>query len=141
MAFVPTTKAEVREWLTRFHAVNDSLDATRLPDIYAKEAKVQFGNQPVIIGRDALHNHFESHWANLETMHHEIRDFDMVDNKIYQPCHITWVVKNDPEKEKIIIPAIAVLHLVLSGEEKGLIGSAEYYMDAAPLAVALQRSL
>lgn len=65
---------------------------------------------------------------------------DLVDNKIYQPCHITWRVKNDPEKESIVVPAFAVVHLVTAGEEKGLVGSAEYYMDGSPLAAALQRS-
>ncbi|KAI1417430.1 hypothetical protein F5Y13DRAFT_152809 [Hypoxylon sp. FL1857] len=141
MAFVPTTRSEVRAWLERFHAANDSLDTSRLADIYAKGTKVQFGNMPIINGLDELQNFFAGTWAKLEMMHHEIEDFDMVDNRIYQPCHITWQVKNDPEKEEITVPAFAVVHLVTSGEEKGLVGRAAYYMDGAPLMAALQRSL
>ncbi|KAI1101022.1 hypothetical protein F4804DRAFT_317269 [Jackrogersella minutella] len=140
MAFVPTTRPEVKAWLQRFHAANDSLDTSRLANIYTKDAKVQFGNMPLVEGLDALRNFFGASWAKLETMHHEAESFDMVDNKIYQPCHITWRVKNDPEKEKVVVPACAVIHLVTSGEDKGLICHAAYYMDGASLAAALQRS-
>ncbi|KAI1379163.1 hypothetical protein F4677DRAFT_410799 [Hypoxylon crocopeplum] len=140
MAFVPTTQIEVQAWLQRFHAANDSLDVSKLASIYAKDAKVQFGNMPLVEGLDALRNFFGASWARLEMMHHEIESFDVVDNRIYQPCHITWQVKNDPEKEKVVVPAIAVIHLVTSGEDKGLISRAAYYMDGAPLVAALQRS-
>lgn len=64
----------------------------------------------------------------------------MVENRIYQPCHITWQVKNDPEKETIKVPAAAILHVELSGERKGLISRAAFYMDGSPLMAALQRS-
>jgi hypothetical protein len=62
------------------------------------------------------------------------------DGKIYQSCHISWRVKNDPQKEKVAIPGMAVIHLVTSGEEKGLIAAAEFYMDPAPLLAALARA-
>ncbi|KAI0385018.1 hypothetical protein F5Y04DRAFT_203674 [Hypomontagnella monticulosa] len=140
MAFVPTTRPEVRAWLERFHSVNDSLDSSRLGEIYTGDAKVQFGNMPLIEGLDRLRDNFSGNWARLEMMHHEIESFDMIENRIYQPCHITWKVKNDPEKETIKVPAVAVLHLELSGEEKGLIRRAAYYMDGSPLVAALQRS-
>ncbi|KAI6082666.1 hypothetical protein F4821DRAFT_263703 [Hypoxylon rubiginosum] len=140
MAFVPTTQSEVQAWLERFHAANDSLDPSRLASIYTKDAKVQFGNMPVIEGLDAMRSFFSATWAKLEMMHHEPESFDLVDNKIYQPCHITWQVKNDPEKEKIIVPAFALIYLVTSGDDKGLISRAAFYMDGAPLMAALQRS-
>lgn len=60
-------------------------------------------------------------------------------DKIYQSCHITWKVKNDPERETIEVPAMAVLHLVTSGAEKGLIREAQYYLDPAPLVSAFSR--
>ncbi|KAI1472550.1 uncharacterized protein F4812DRAFT_409368 [Daldinia caldariorum] len=141
MAFVPTTNSEIREWLLRFHASNDSLDVSRLEDIYTKDAKVQFGNMPLFEGLDELRSFFKGTWARLEMMHHKIESFDMVDNKIYQPCHITWKVKNDPEKETIVVPAFAFVHLETSGENRGLVKQAAYYMDGAPLMAALQRSL
>ncbi|KAI1760936.1 ribosomal protein S5 domain 2-type protein [Hypoxylon sp. FL1150] len=140
MAFVPTTQSEVQAWLQRFHAANDSLDPSRLGSTYAKDAKVQFGNMPVIEGLDGMRNFFSATWARLETMHHEPEGFDLVDNKIYQPCHITWQVKNDPEKEQIVVPAFAFISLVTSGEERGLISRAAFYMDGAPLMAALQRA-
>ncbi|KAI2778094.1 hypothetical protein F4815DRAFT_478726 [Daldinia loculata] len=140
MAFVPTTQSEIREWLLRFHESNDSLDVSRLSDIYTEDAKVQFGNMPLLDGLDGLRKFFEGTWARLEMMHHEIDSFDMIDNKIYQPCHITWKVKNDPEKETIVVPAFAFIYLETSGENRGRVKQAAYYMDGAPLTAALQRS-
>lgn len=60
---------------TQFHEANDSLDVTKLPSIYAKDARIQFGNSPAILGLDAAKTHFESHWSGLEMMHHEIHEF------------------------------------------------------------------
>ncbi|OTB04678.1 hypothetical protein M426DRAFT_150312 [Hypoxylon sp. CI-4A] len=140
MASLPLTRTEAQTWLQKFHSINDSLDLSKLGDIYTKDAKVQFGNMPLVEGLDALHDFFSAVWAKLETMHHEIESFDIISNKIYQPCHITWHVKNDPEQEKIVIPAFAYIRLVTSGEEKGLASHAAYYMDGAPLRAALERS-
>ncbi|KAI5860720.1 hypothetical protein GGS23DRAFT_222630 [Durotheca rogersii] len=140
MAFVPTTRSEVEAWLLRFHASNDSLDVNKLPNIYAKNAEVQFGNMPILVGHDALRNFFSAIWPKLETMHHAIESYDMIEDRIYSPCRITWAIKDDPEKEIVSVPAFAAIHLVTSGEEKGLIRRAAFYMDGAPLAAALQRS-
>ncbi|KAI2463302.1 hypothetical protein F4781DRAFT_417039 [Annulohypoxylon bovei var. microspora] len=140
MAFFPTTQSETQAWLQRFHAANDSLDTSRLADIYSKNTKVQFGNMPLMEGLDELRNFLSGSWANLEMMHHDIENFDMVENRIYQSCHVTWQVKNDPEKEKVVVPAMAVIHLVKSGHEKGLIDRAAFYLDGAPLMAAYQRS-
>ncbi|KAI1658693.1 hypothetical protein F4813DRAFT_355993 [Daldinia decipiens] len=140
MAFVPTTQSEIREWLLRFHESNDSLDVSRLSDIYTEDAKVQFGNMPLFNGLDGLRKFLKGTWAGLEMMHHEIDSFDMIDNKIYQPCHITWKVKNDPVRETIVVPAFAFICLETSGENRGRVKQAAYYMDNAPLMAALQRS-
>lgn len=61
-------------------------------------------------------------------------------DKIYQSCRIRFQAKNDPEKERVDVPAMAVLHLVTSGEETGLIRQAEYYLDASPLVTAFSRA-
>ncbi|KAK6072711.1 hypothetical protein SCUP515_07291 [Seiridium cupressi] len=159
MAFVPTTSTETREWLLRFHTVGDSLDPEGLATIYTQDAQMQFANTPKLEGLAAIRKYFEAIWPNLESMHHEIDIFgklseepassievltvstDLFGNdKIYQSCHISWRVKADPERELVTVPAMAVFHLVTSGEEKGLIRAAEFYMDASPLLVAMSRA-
>ncbi|KAF7534370.1 hypothetical protein G7054_g6261 [Neopestalotiopsis clavispora] len=75
MAFVPTTSEETRQWLLRFHSVNDSLDPQKLPTIYAQNASMRFGNAPVLQGLEALQHHFASTWPGLDSMHHEIDEF------------------------------------------------------------------
>ncbi|KAK6202176.1 hypothetical protein LQW54_008968 [Pestalotiopsis sp. IQ-011] len=75
MAFVPSTPEETKQWLLRFHSVNDSLDSDKLPSIYAQSARVQFGNAPVLEGLGAVQEHFAPSWPGLESMHHEIDEF------------------------------------------------------------------
>ncbi|KAI5921154.1 hypothetical protein F4810DRAFT_376977 [Camillea tinctor] len=140
MAFVPKDRSEVEPWLTRFYNVSDNLDVAGLSTIYTEDAKVQFGNMPLMDGLDALRSFFVPTWGKLEMMHHGIGDYELVGDKIYHPCSITWKVKADPEKETIVVPAFAVFHLVTEGESKGLTSSAEFYMDSSPLMAAIQRS-
>jgi hypothetical protein len=61
-------------------------------------------------------------------------------DKIYQSCRITIQVKNDPEKELFTVPGMAVIHLETSGEEKGLVKQAEYYLDLSPSYTAFARA-
>ncbi|KAI1391943.1 uncharacterized protein F4822DRAFT_388995 [Hypoxylon trugodes] len=140
MAFVPTSRSEVQTWLDRFLAINDTLDVSKLDTVYTKNATVKFGNRPIIQGLENIQNFFVPTWSREELMHHDVDSFDMIDNRIYQECRVTWKVKNDPEKETIVLSAIAVLHLATTGEEKGLVSHAAYYMDGAPLNAALKRS-
>ncbi|KAH8662077.1 hypothetical protein BX600DRAFT_465530 [Xylariales sp. PMI_506] len=140
MAFVPTNQSETRQWLLKFQEANDSLDVSRLPSIYAKDIKLQFANNPVLQGLEAVTEHYRMAWAALDFMHHEIGDVDLVGgDKIYQACSISFRVKNDPEMETVQIPGMAVLHLTTSEEEKGLVKRAEYYLDTSPLGPAFSR--
>ncbi|ORY67626.1 uncharacterized protein BCR38DRAFT_427742 [Pseudomassariella vexata] len=128
----------VRVW---FHDVGDSLDISRLSSLYAEDVEFQFGNLPVGRGLEAAKGLFEPQWAKFETMHHEIKDFDLVGgDKIYQACEISWTVKDDPEKETVKIPAMAVFHLVTSGEERGLIKVFRAYLNTSPLEAAVARA-
>lgn len=141
MAFLPTTRPQVELWLQRFHEAADSLDVDMLPAVYTRDAKVQFGNMPVMEGIDGFRPFFEAIWPRLARMKHNTDTFDMVGNdKIYMACHITWEVKYDPEEEKINVPAFGVFHLVGEGSEKGLVRAAEFYMDSSPLTEALKRA-
>jgi hypothetical protein len=61
---------------------------------------------------------------------------DVVKDKIYLTCTITYVVKNDPKQEAFKIPAAGVFHLLDAaeqeelGDEEGVIRKFEVYLDA-----------
>ncbi|EFX03228.1 hypothetical protein CMQ_3157 [Grosmannia clavigera kw1407] len=142
MAFVPTNKEELERWLHRFHSVNDALDTTRLHEVYAKDITLQYGNRPPVHGLNNLIAFFEPTYKMLDSMHHKIAYFDLVGDgsRFYQPCHITYRVKNDPEKEAIKIPAIGVWHLETAGEDVGKAKQFEVYLDPSPVTAAVARA-
>lgn len=64
---------------------------------------------------------------------------DMTENRIYQPCHITWRLHGDDEREEITVRALSILRITTDGPETGLVYDARFYLDAAPLMSALSR--
>ncbi|KAH7037459.1 uncharacterized protein B0I36DRAFT_380650 [Microdochium trichocladiopsis] len=138
-AFVPTSKDELYSWLTRFNKTMDSLDITRLGSIFTKQVRIQFAEVPIMEGLEATQAYFKSLWCNLESMEHEIDSYDMTENRIYQPCHITWRLHGDDEHEEITVRALSILRITTEGPETGLVYDARFYLDAAPLMSALAR--
>lgn len=64
---------------------------------------------------------------------------DMTENRIYQPCHITWRLHGDDEREEITVRALSIFRITTDGPETGLVYDARFYLDAAPLMSALSR--
>ena len=58
----------------------------------------------------------------------------MAGDKIYLITRIEYVVKNDPTKEVIDLPAVAVFYLKPAGDaEENMISKFEAYIDGSPI--------
>ncbi|EON98388.1 putative ntf2-like protein [Phaeoacremonium minimum UCRPA7] len=123
-----------------FHEVSDSLDPARLPEVYAKDGILQYANVPPVQGLDNLKGFFGPIFEKLELMRHDISYFDLVGDKIYQACTITYRAKNDPQKEEIVVPALGVFHILPAGDDAGKMKKAEVYIDPSPLMAAIARA-
>lgn len=55
------------------------------------------------------------------------------------PCHITWRLQGDDEREEVTVRALSILRISTDGPESGLVYDARFYLDAAPLMSALNR--
>jgi hypothetical protein len=54
-------KEDALAWLKQFHATGDSLNAERvITDFYTEDAVLQFGNNPLIQGRQNLIDMFKT---------------------------------------------------------------------------------
>ncbi len=130
------SKEDSLEWLKRFHAVGDSLNAERyITDFYTEDAVLQFGNNSSIQGHQNLIETFKSQFDRLDMMKHEIGHIDVLPDRIYQYAHISYRVKGDPEI--IRIPGLAVFHKT---PEEQKIRRFDVFIDGSPL-LAKMKSL
>lgn len=139
--------------------MGDSLDPSRLPEVYAKDRILQYANIPPVLGLDELKSFFGPILEKLGLMHHEIsyfgvymglapaifvsltnnKNLDLVGDKLYQACRITYRMNNDPEEEETKIPAFGVFQVPLSGKDAGKMKKVVVYLDPSPLMAALAR--
>lgn len=127
-----TSQEALQKWLLNFHATSKTLDAKAFSMYFTSDAEMQFSNNPIAQGRDAIEQSFENAFQRLESMTHDIVYFDFVagpESKIYQAADIRYVVKGDDvEKDVIRIPAFFAGWLKM---EDGVlrIKRAEIYLD------------
>jgi hypothetical protein len=128
--------------------------------VYAEDGTLQYANVPPVQGLDNLTSFFGPIFKKLELMRHEILYYgkslliysslsmkqvltvncsDLVEDKMYQACTITYRAKNDPNNEEIVVPAFGVFHILPSGKDAGKMKRAEVYLDPAPLMAAIAR--
>ncbi|KAJ9149435.1 hypothetical protein NKR23_g4254 [Pleurostoma richardsiae] len=133
MPSLPTTRDEAEGWVRNFHRVCDTLEASLLDTVFARDATLQFGNYPVINGVEGIKALLGRQFALLEEMHHKFRYGDVVGDRVYHACTISYLIKGDTKENEIEIPAAAIHHVVTEGEEKGLIKRFEVFIDNAPV--------
>lgn len=131
-----TSREALQKWLLNFHATSKSLDAQAFSMLFTTNAEVQYANNPVTKGREAIQQGFDTAFKHLDLMTHDIVYFDFVSGpepKLYQAADIRYVVKGDDlEKDVIRIPGL------LSGwldTEDGMLKlkRCEIYLDASQL--------
>jgi ketosteroid isomerase-like protein len=122
-------KEDALAWLKQFHAAGDSLNAERvITDFYTEDAVLQFGNNPLIQGRQNLIDMFKTQFGLLDMMKHDIGHIDVLPDRIYQYAQISYKVKGDTEV--ISIPGLAVFH---KKPEERKIRRFDVFIDTSPL--------
>ena len=53
----------------------------------------------------------------MDEFHHSAGHIDVLLDKIYQEATIEYIVKGDPEKERIIVRGFAVFHKLVEDEK------------------------
>ncbi|KAL5319431.1 hypothetical protein ACEPPN_012484 [Leptodophora sp. 'Broadleaf-Isolate-01'] len=145
MSLQNASQEDITEWVKSFHRASDSLTTTDLGKYYTKNGSLKFANNELLVGLDAINTvlhipallnishmacitrefvtdinlkFFGTTFPLLSSMKHEIVNLDVIDNKIYQTCTITYTVKDDPQNRTIKILAMGVFHLVPGADFK-----------------------
>jgi ketosteroid isomerase-like protein len=122
-------KEDALVWLKQFHAAGESLNAERvITDFYTEDAILQFGNNPLIQGRQNLIDMFKTQFGLLDMMKHDIEHIDVLPDRIYQYAQISYKVKGD--SEVISIPGLGVFH---KKPEERKMRRFDVFIDTSPL--------
>lgn len=104
---------------------------------------LQFGNNPLLTGIDAVRGMFEQIFPNLDLMEHYIEYFDFVPpDKVYQAARIRYRVKGDDTSGKgdVEIPGFAVFWVREEGDKLKSYRM-ETYLDPSPLLKRMEQVL
>ncbi|KAH6689626.1 hypothetical protein F5X68DRAFT_254047 [Plectosphaerella plurivora] len=134
MASVPTTREEARAWLAKLHGIHDSLEAQQIDSMYAQDATLQFGNAPLVKGLDAIKAHFGGSYVVTASMEHQLKEYEIVGNRIWHTVEITIRVKGDATNEDIMFRAAAFSTILTEGPDAGKMDRYEIYADHSDLA-------
>ena len=128
------SKHDALEWLKQFHTAGDSLNAENsITQFYTEDAILQFGNNPLLQGRQNLIDMFKTQFERLDMMKHEIGHIDVLPDRIYQYAHISYRVKGDTEVIKI--PGFAVFHKT---PQESKIRRFDVFIDTSPLVARMK---
>ncbi|KAL1741808.1 hypothetical protein HDZ31DRAFT_66568 [Schizophyllum fasciatum] len=124
------------EWMKRFHAAGDKLEAQPwIDEFWAPNCVLQFSNAPEVRGRQDLITNFSSQFTHLEVMRHSIL-LDIIQNKMYLRASIIYRAKGDPHRVDVTIPAFAVFFFPAALTVDGNFGKMdrfEVYLNSAPI--------
>ncbi|KAH7310105.1 hypothetical protein BKA65DRAFT_169978 [Rhexocercosporidium sp. MPI-PUGE-AT-0058] len=133
MSLQNASQQDITAWVEGFHRASDSLTTTNLGKFYTKNGTLKFANNELLVGLDAINTFFGATFPLLSSMKHDIVT-DVIGNKIYQTCTITYTVKDDPHSRSIKIPAMGVFHLVPCADFKSgepLIERFDVFLDGS----------
>lgn len=128
-----TTRDALQVWLADWHKTADSLNARLMADKFlASDIESQYGNFPILNGKEAVQASFNAAFQGLDHMHHEIEYFDFVaPDHLYQAVTIDYVVKGDDHNtDMITIPAIWSAWLV-EEDARLKVKKSKIYLDAS----------
>ena len=123
--------AAAYQWLSDFHAHGDALSPEAwVTKFYTTDCEMRFPGQPLLKGHSAIIGFFKNQFTRLESMTHIIKHVDVTLSRTYQEATILYVVKGDPEKQKVEVKGLAVFGKAI-GEDK--IKFFTVYLDPSPL--------
>jgi len=131
---VPATTEQIeatRAWVRDFYNGTNSSDITNwITQFYQPNGVLNFANSPSLKGHEEIISFFEKQHAVLSSIKHDILHVDVFSDRIYIQQTDTYIVKNDPEQNEIIIKAVVVIWKKV---DENNLSSLDVYLDPTPL--------
>ena len=107
-----------------FRAI-DSMDADRFITFLTEDAQFKFGNNPKVIGKDAVKEAVKEFFSSIKGLSHEVINTWSHPDTIICQGEVTYTRKND---SKVTIPFVNIF-----GIKENLVKDYLIYIDIAPL--------
>lgn len=117
---------EAFAWYQQYLDAVDSVDAERYGQFLTDDCEFQFGNNPVVKGKQAILEGLKQFWAAYDGEEHILHSIMGRDN--YFALEATNIYQRKDGK-KVSIPAVAVTER----NDEGLAKSIRVFIDIAPL--------
>ena len=125
-------REQVSQFLDEYYSEMESNDPARYSRYYADDIRLTFGNEEVIVGREAVVEAFDSMLSRFASLHHDLVSvWPQADGVVIFESVGTWLLRGG---ESVSIPACSVF--TISG---GVFTELRIYVDNAPVFAALER--
>jgi hypothetical protein len=125
-------REDVERWADRLYSEQvDHKSADGFAAVFTSDGTLQFGNNPQLVGRDAIRTAIAQFFSAFETLrHHSGRTWLDGDTVILEAV----VTYRRHDAQQVTVPAVTVFHLTRDSDPKNPLADAcRIYVDLTPL--------
>lgn len=121
-----TLSADAFQWLQNKYLAVDSRNHDEYAKYLAKDCVLQFGNNPLAIGEDALLQGIDNFWASIHGLNHNFVNVLGSDHQLVLEAVIEYTRADD---RVVQTPCVTIIYR----NEKGLASSIRIFIDTSPI--------
>jgi hypothetical protein len=121
-----TISNEAFEWLQKKYIAVDSMNMTGYSNFIAEECTLQFGNSPLVKGKNAMLQGIGSFWQTINGLHHHFLNILGSDDHFAAEALIYYTRK---DKRVVYIPCVTTIQRNSEGKAISL----KIFIDVNPI--------
>ncbi len=121
-----TLSMEAFQWLQNKYLAVDSRNHNEYAKYLSDDCVLQFGNNPLAIGEDALLQGIDGFWASIHGLNHNFINVLGTDNQLVLEAIIDYTRADD---KVVQTPCVTIIER----NEKGLANSIRIFIDTTPV--------
>ena len=130
--------ADMISWADRLYSEGvDNKDAAMFADAFTSEGWLRFGNNPPLIGRDAIREAIAGFFSMFASLEHESAGTTFSDGTLVVEATVTYTLF---EGGTVSVPACTIFRFADTSGERPLAHKCQIYVDLAPLFSAVQNA-
>ena len=130
--------ADMISWADRLYSEGvDNKDAAMFADAFTSEGWLRFGNNPPLIGRDAIREAIAGFFSMFASLEHESAGTTFSDGTLVVEATVTYTLFDGGI---VSVPACTIFRFADTSGDRPLAHKCQIYVDLAPLFSAVQNA-
>ncbi len=130
--------ADMISWADRLYSEGvDNKDAAMFADAFTPEGWLRFGNNPPLIGRDAIRDAIAGFFTMFASLEHQSAGTTFSDGTLVVEATVTYTLFDGGT---VSVPACTIFRFADTSGERPLAHKCQIYVDLAPLFSAVQNA-